>query len=563
MWLDDLEDSVDPLILMRGREYYQEERVVALEQSDEGAWSAQVQGTERYQVHVEWNPEGEFFCQCSCPYDRGPVCKHVIAVLYAIQDLGPDAASPHRIGFPESKSEQVEEILEGLPRADLVKLLVELAAGDREIAFKIRARYGEPAPDKATYLRMAREALRMGENRHRFISYWGAARAAEGLDALLSKGRDLLRRGDPGGAVPIAQAVLETTAQAYGSADDSMGVLSDSIAMALHLLQEAGCQLKGQERRALFDYCLQTALLEPYRGYGWEWDLAGLAARWVAGPEDRARLFAHLDAMAERRAVDGNDPVRRVADYDRERAAEIKLSLIQRLDGAEAGWAFIKEHIHLDAFRRRWIEHLMARGDWAEIKALCAEALESHAAGWPGIRRFYLDTLLQVARREEDSEEILRLARTLLVSTGDMKYFVTIKGQFDDEQWPEALGSLIEDLKASVGSRFVLAEIYAREGMWDALLEAAQKAGESILMRYRDELEKRFPQEVSEAYEGIVYRLLERTSDRGTYAGAADYLRRMVAMGHGERAAAIIDDLIAKYRRRRAMVEELEAVRPG
>ncbi len=68
--------------------------------------------------------------------------------------------------------------------------------------------------------------------------------------------------------------------------------------------------------------------------------------------------------------------------------------------------------------------------------------------------------------------------------------------------------------------------------MWDELLELALESGEMMLARYRDVLEPRFPERTSKAYEEIVYRMLARISDRGIYAEAAGYQRRMDAMGY-------------------------------
>lgn len=82
MRLDDLDEILDPLVLLRGQDFYHDGRVIALEQAGERAWTAEVERTERYNVQVEWDSEGKFFCECTCPYDWGPVCKHVIAVLF-------------------------------------------------------------------------------------------------------------------------------------------------------------------------------------------------------------------------------------------------------------------------------------------------------------------------------------------------------------------------------------------------------------------------------------------------------------------------------------------------
>ena len=563
MRLDNLDEIVDPLVLLRGQAYHQEGRVTALEQAGEKMWTAEVEGTDLYDVHFKLDSEGDFSCTCTCPYDWGPICKHVIAVLFAIEEAYPEAFSGEAIQTPQSKSDEVRAILESMPHETLVNILVGLAEDDRAISLDIRARFGEGAPDKAVYLRMAREALRLGQDRYGFIDYWGASRAYHGLDSLLSRAGTLLREGRSDRAVPIAQAVLETTANVYENADDSMGALGDCIGTALNILREASVYIGEEPRCELFDYCLALAPIDPYCDFGWGWDLAGIAADSIAGPEERSRCFALLDAMAERRDDDGTGLSYPIADQDLETAALIKLSVVEREDGEEAALHFIQDHIHLHTFRQRLIQHHLGRGDISEVKRLCTDWLEEHSAARSTYRRYYLDTLIEVAQREKDTPEVLRLARALLLDTGDLKYYDLLKETLPGQEWPEALEALIADLETTSRGWSVLPEIYAREGMWKRLLESALQAGESMLKRYRDMLEPRFPEQVCKTYEGIVYTMLKRTSDRGTYEHAAEYLHRMAAMGYGERVEEIIDDLTSTHRRRRAMIEELNKVRPS
>jgi uncharacterized Zn finger protein len=83
MRYDTFTEELHALILQRGREYYTHGAVEDLTQTPEG-WSARVTGQEAYQVAItgidtplEW--------YCNCPYDHGPVCKHVAAVFFAVR----------------------------------------------------------------------------------------------------------------------------------------------------------------------------------------------------------------------------------------------------------------------------------------------------------------------------------------------------------------------------------------------------------------------------------------------------------------------------------------------
>ncbi len=67
----------------------------------------------------------------------------------------------------------------------------------------------------------------------------------------------------------------------------------------------------------------------------------------------------------------------------------------------------------------------------------------------PGYRRYYLDTLLEVARRENDASAILRLAQALLLDSRDLEYYDLIKATLPSQAWPEKFESLIAGLKAT------------------------------------------------------------------------------------------------------------------
>lgn len=83
--LSEFENFVPSVILMRGKDYYNDNAVITLKETSTGEWEATVEGTEEYSVEIslEGNEIESWFCDC--PYD-GDICKHVVAVLYAIRN---------------------------------------------------------------------------------------------------------------------------------------------------------------------------------------------------------------------------------------------------------------------------------------------------------------------------------------------------------------------------------------------------------------------------------------------------------------------------------------------
>lgn len=85
MNLKNFEIEVERKIVDRGLDYYKSGDVKKIEKVGENEFSATVFGTEKYGVYVKLKGETIAEHECDCPYDYGNVCKHKIAVFYAIR----------------------------------------------------------------------------------------------------------------------------------------------------------------------------------------------------------------------------------------------------------------------------------------------------------------------------------------------------------------------------------------------------------------------------------------------------------------------------------------------
>lgn len=82
--VDEFEQDIHLLITERGKEYFDAHQVLMLKQTADG-WTAVIEGNEAYEVLLEGHDVIHSW-QCTCPFDHGPVCKHVAAVLYAVRE---------------------------------------------------------------------------------------------------------------------------------------------------------------------------------------------------------------------------------------------------------------------------------------------------------------------------------------------------------------------------------------------------------------------------------------------------------------------------------------------
>ncbi|MFD0676996.1 MULTISPECIES: SWIM zinc finger family protein [unclassified Paenibacillus] len=88
MKLEQIENTMDPIILERGEAYRDNGSILSIEEVGPLLYRAKVEGSELYGVEVRMDSRGEvIYTECNCPYDMGPVCKHVAAVLLEIRDF--------------------------------------------------------------------------------------------------------------------------------------------------------------------------------------------------------------------------------------------------------------------------------------------------------------------------------------------------------------------------------------------------------------------------------------------------------------------------------------------
>jgi uncharacterized Zn finger protein len=316
----------------------------------------------------------------------------------------------------------------------------------------------------------------------------------------------------------------------------------------------------------VFNYCVQEALNEKYVGWDWGWDLAEVAAGLVSTTAQRAALFTTLDRMVVDRHKHREESwsimyprpkQTEISDYDAEHAEEIKLIVVQRLDGPKAVEAFLKERLEKPHFRQALVQFYIEQEQLAEAKRLCNEYLESSGERMQGIQINFQALLLVIAQKANDTGEALRLARMLFVRTGEFAYYGLLKQMTPSNDWESALRQLIPELKGHYYDHIV-PEIYLREEKWDDLLAAVREAHPGLVEHYRKHLESRFPAAMCDIYERIALATLSERANRQGYQVACKYLRRMQKLGQKERIEKQVQTLKEKYKNRPALLDELK-----
>ena len=127
---DTVRSRTTDAVFERGVNYRDEGRIQQLDRFDDLV-TASVSGSKLYEVTVEFSGRS-IDARCTCPYDGGGDCKHVVAVLLDI------AASP-----PQDESERVEAVIDDVSADDLREFFRDALAEHAELREQFLAQFGD------------------------------------------------------------------------------------------------------------------------------------------------------------------------------------------------------------------------------------------------------------------------------------------------------------------------------------------------------------------------------------------------------------------------------------
>ena len=236
-----------------------------------------------------------------------------------------------------------------------------------------------------------------------------------------------------------------------------------------------------------------------------------------------------------------------------------------QLDQTEAAQSFLQSNRRNATLRRIVIRKHIANGNFQQARVLAKEGIDHDTEKYPGLAKEWYDWLLKMAIAEEDTGEVIRLARTLFFwrSGYEDKYYQVLKSHVPDTEWDSFVDGIVEQMyDAKYTSIHHLAALFIQEERWDQLWTLLQDDDAlPTLSQYESHLPKAYASDVIEKYgSGIIAFMTDHTG-RNHYQQVVTYLKRMLALGGREKVSAIIEMLSQKYPRRRALLEELRRIR--
>lgn len=566
--LSHFEEYIDEPILKRGLSYFKNGFVHEPEEIRPGDYEAVVEGSEDYTVKLSIRNRVITEHSCDCSYDMGPVCKHVAAVIFYLEQekLGltqntkkgsskKAKASSSKPSKRKTLAQQVDDLLGKVTHDELILFVRNQAANDSLFRDSLLASFAQynPNESKALYTKQVNTLIKVARGKYGFLDSSGAEYVSNELSSMLGLANHYIRKGNHKSAFFICTAIMDELISALEYADDMDGHLTDTIYDAFDTLATIAQEDPPEEvRKLIFKYCLTSFSKRSFSGWDWHLNFLHLAAYMLSTDSEMEELFKRIAAIPKS------------SEYEVKKAQEIQYDVLLKRKGESVAQRYLEQNIDNPSFRARAIQDALDQKDYEKATALANEGIEQDS-GYPGLVASWYDWLLKIAESQNDTERIILYARYLLLKSHNPKrdYYQILKEIVPTEEWTNLVEAIVQEAmeRKPYYRTDLVASIFIREEWWSRLLDLVKKEYTlDQLAKYEKLLAQHFPSELADLYAERIIRYVENHVGRSHYRTACKYIRKMIKLGAREKADEVISQLRQTHYRKKALMEELDNV---
>jgi uncharacterized Zn finger protein len=573
----------------RGQEYLRAGAVLKIEHRD-GLLLAEVEGSEYepYQVRVRLDAGGVVDADCTCPYDWGGYCKHIVAVLLTL------VQQPDRV----TERTPVDSLLCGLDREALLGVLTDLLAAhphmvdwvEARIAVQEGVRQEEPEVaagprqrqttlDPTPFQRQVRSILRgLGQMRPS-EAYWAAGGAVDGVREVMMQAQPFLEAGDGRNALVILEAVADEYVDTWYEFDDSDGELGALFGELGSMFAEAllSADLLAEERKSWAARLTEwQAEIDDYGiDEGFNAAIGAAELGWDYSPLRRAMA----GQITELGAWDGEAPwyadelaVARLNVLERQGRFEEYLNLAQA-EGQTSLYVTmlvkagqVEDAVAYGLTHTTSSDEALALAQSLRTHDHLHDALRvaEHGLSLPGSIIVLARWLRDLASGVGENSLALKAARAAYATSPSLADYQAVQS-LAGENWPRIQPELLDRL-SQTSSASTKVEIYLHEGMVEQAIRAVDQdrySGYSTVEKVVDVAWQSHPDWVIRQCKAQAEPIMDEGKSR-LYHHAVRWLGKArqayLGAGRGDEWRAYLQGLISKHYRKYSLRPQLEAL---
>ncbi|MCB0706985.1 MAG: SWIM zinc finger family protein [Saprospiraceae bacterium] len=562
--LETFEDHFDPIILERGYDYYKDGAVGNLDRSMD-TWMADVYGSDAYEVNIVVKNGAVVNTDCNCPYDRGPFCKHIAAVLYAITSLEDSDMDIQE--SPASKTQNpVRKIISQLQEAELRDILFSLASNYEEVHQILLTSYSHllPIEDAKVYSKKLIKSMVKSAQRgsYGFIDYHACSQLGYDTFQLLTQAPDY---GMP--AVYLNETVIIEFATAYlKGADDSSGDFGMAIDKAFENLSNCIRHSEGKSdekeiKLHLFKLAKREFKKEKYQGFDWQLDWIKIAIEAISNAKQAQQLIEAIETSILEYSS------KKYSVYTIEALSFCIFKIHKKWSAPEIAADFLDQNLEFDSFRTAAIEIAFENNQDDRVKSLVNEAIQAPKNKSRRGPSHWKEWLLKLAVKNKDIDTQVQLLEEFYLNNygQGIKYLSQIKECLPEKEFKKKVEFYLDHFRKK-GHEDVfnsaVAEIFKLENRLEELLDLLKSHPSfHLLDLYYPILAEPFPEEYAHLYAFCASDEIDQASNRKEYRQICKYLTKMTQIGGLELAINLRQEWMETYKRRPALLDELKKLK--
>lgn len=556
--LSEFEQYVDETILKRGLAYFRGGAIVDFSEISNGEYEAIVSGTEDYTVQLEVENDTIIEHNCDCPYDMGSVCKHVVAVIFYLQqdELELNQITPNSPKKKKTKSvnQQVKELIKDISYNELIEFVEENCKRDKKFRNYFLASFGHLSQNQSKdfYQKQIRVILKTAAGRDGWIGWSDMKYVMNTIQPFLDNAGQYLQKNSFENVFYISTTILEEITDAFQYGDDSNGDLGYFIDSAMELLSRlANEDIPIPLKQEIFEYCISAFKQKRFQGWDWHLGMLYVASDFVVNESDADIILNYLDSLN--------------GEYERESAQSYKLELLRKYKDPKDVEEFINKNISNYKIRKQEIEKAFENQNFERAITLAKDGIACDEESKPGLAKDWYDWLLKIALLQNDTLNIIKYARYRLIENfgSSLDYYQILKNTIEPEKWHSFLEEIIEEVTPKNRWTYIelIRNIYIKEEWWDRLfLMLKQNLSLENIQENEQYLAKNYSTELIELYRERLLSYIEKNVGRNHYQKACRYLRRMKKLGGNNKVNESVELFKRLYPQRKALMDELSRV---
>ncbi|HFI0632646.1 TPA: SWIM zinc finger domain-containing protein [Streptococcus suis] len=544
-------DYFKPHIVDRGYSLFLDDAVQGLQEVGEG-YSAHVIGSQVYEVEIDLEHGQLVTMWCECPHAQEMNhCKHMAAVLFAISELE---------GQPVVKGKDVSlaQLLDKLTVEQLRAIVLELAQEDRELANRIQLRFSAQLTSQQVE-NVKKEIRDLGlpfEDRHTgYIEYRQTRDYERAVEKAMHQYlQPLLDRCEYESFLAVSDAFYHQICQQ--ELDDSNGTTGSLLYSLAGYWQHLLTVAPNQIAQELLDWCLGQL-----SGYEVAEDLLMEFVEMEFQEETfLEQKLTYFQSVLQ--AIEEGEKSSWSWKFRRDRFAMLCYRLLVQLDFSEADLlTFQANHWEVAELRKLAIAQAVANQQLDRAVHLLQESKRLDAQ-YRGLVSDYSQQLRDIYRSQGQDDKVREELLEMIFSAGDtdLELIEELRDYVSREEWQSYLDALLEDGRFQ-SQQLKLLQLADRPQELLDRIRASYWVLEN-LDRFEDYLSEKLPEQLRDAYAQAVSQQMEVASSRSRYRQLAGYLVKIAGLPDGKVVSTSLrTSWKVQYPRRKAMIDELDAVR--